>query len=450
MNATTDDTVIIERFEAAVADAIRTGGMPAPGSRVVAALSGGADSVALTVVLHRLGYRLTAVHCNYHLRGEESDRDARSVEDLCRRLDMPLERFDFDVEARRKTTGESVEMACRELRYDAFARVCESISADAVAVGHHREDNIETFFINLLRGSGLRGLTGMRRWDAQRRVMRPLLDLTREDIERYLAALGVGWVNDSSNASNDYRRNKLRNVVIPALRSMFPDCEERISDSLVLLGANRTLYERMCGELRERYRLPDGGVDVASVVRDFPSPQEAEMALYELLAPEGFNMGQCRDILRSAGESGRIFKPRGGDEWLLDRGRLAKIAKIAALADTPVVEILEGPLKVTSNDPTVIYLSEDVLGAGRLSFRPWRAGDRIKPFGMRGSRKVSDVLSDAKVSRDDKQRVRLLVLTAPDGEETVLWVCGMRTSRHFRVPDGAARYVMIRYPGSGE
>lgn len=441
-----NDTNVIERFEAAVAEAVRKDSMPAPGSRVIVALSGGADSVALTVALYRLGYRLTAVHCNYHLRGEESNRDADSVRQLCERLDITLVMTDFDVDARREATGESVEMACRELRYDEFARVLNDTDSEAVAIGHHREDNIETFFINLLRGSGLRGLTGMKPWDASRRVMRPLLDLTREDIERYLTALGVEWVNDSSNASNDYRRNKLRNVVIPSLRSMFPDCEERISASLSLLGANRILYEHMCGELRERYTLPDGSVDVAGVVGEYESSQDAEMVLYELLAPEGFNMGQCRDILRSACESGRVFRLRGSEAWLLDRGRLRKILEQQNnMNSIPVVEIVEGPLRVVVNDPAVIYLSEDVLGAGELSFRPWRAGDRIKPFGMKGSRKVSDVLSDAKIARDEKQRVRLLVLTAPDGEETILWVCGLRTSRHFRVPDGAPRYVVIRY-----
>ena len=478
-----NDTDFINQFESAVAMAVKTGDMPAPGACVVAALSGGADSVALTVTLHRLGYRVTAVHCNYHLRGEESNRDARSAEDLCRRLTIPLRSFDFDVEARRKSTGESIEMACRELRYDVFARVLSETDSEAVAVGHHREDNIETFFINLLRGSGLRGLTGMRPWDTVRRVMRPLLGLTRGDIERYLNTLGVEWVNDSSNASNDYRRTKLRNVVMPALRSMFPDCEERISASLALLGANRTLYDSMCGELSGRF-VSEKGIDVKAVKEVYrvsnksinESPAEtfaetsnvAEMVLYELLQPEGFNMTQCRDILRSSAESGRMFRPRGGTEWLLDRGYLRRkselseqleqseqselsdgqknpIAPIDSIHPHPMAEIIEGSLKVTGNDPTVIYLSEEVLSAGKLSFRHWRAGDRIKPFGMKGSRKVSDVLSDAKVARDDKARVRLLVLTAPDGEETILWVCGLRTSRHFRVPDGASRYVMIRY-----
>ena len=269
-----NDTEFINQFESAVAMAVKTGDMPAPGACVVAALSGGADSVALTVALHRLGYRVTAVHCNYHLRGEESNRDARSAEDLCRRLTIPLRSFDFDVEARRKSTGESIEMACRELRYDVFARVLSETDSEAVAVGHHREDNIETFFINLLRGSGLRGLTGMRPWDTVRRVMRPLLGLTRGDIERYLNTLGVEWVDDSSNASNDYRRNKLRNVVMPALRSMFPDCEERISASLALLGANRTLYESMCGELSGRF-VSEKGVDVKAVKEVYMESNES-------------------------------------------------------------------------------------------------------------------------------------------------------------------------------
>ena len=183
------------------------------GQPILVALSGGADSVALLRALHEAGCHSHAAHCNFHLRGDESMRDEQFVRDLCARLEIPLTVKDFDVAAWQQAHGGSVEMACRELRYAWFEQERERLQCSVIAVAHHADDQIETFFLNLLRGTGIKGLTGMSRLSGH--IWRPLLVVSRQDILDYLFEIGQGYVTDSTNAQNDYRRNRLRNIVLP-------------------------------------------------------------------------------------------------------------------------------------------------------------------------------------------------------------------------------------------
>ena len=202
-----------------VKDAIERQGLLRPQGRVVVAVSGGADSVALLSVLLELGYDCLAAHCNFGLRGAESVRDMRHVESLADRLGVDLCVRDFDVAARRADTGESVEMACRELRYEWFYELVDRERAQAIAVGHHAEDQLETLFLNLLRGTGITGLRGMRPRNGH--VVRPMLECTRAEIEDYLHTRGLDWVTDSTNASDDFTRNRLRNRLLPLVDELF-------------------------------------------------------------------------------------------------------------------------------------------------------------------------------------------------------------------------------------
>ena len=208
-------------FERRTADFITSRRLLRSDAPVIVALSGGADSVALLAVLLRLGYDCRAAHCNFHLRGEESMRDMNHCRAVAEKLDVDLYVRDFDVSARRSAfPGESVEMACRELRYNWFSDLLDRECAQAVAVGHHREDRAETFMLNLMRGAGIAGLTSMRPQSGN--VVRPLLPFTRREIEDYVAQHGLTFINDSSNASDAHRRNRLRNNIFPALEAAFP------------------------------------------------------------------------------------------------------------------------------------------------------------------------------------------------------------------------------------
>ena len=207
---------------------------------ILIALSGGADSVALLLALHRLGFMCVAAHCNFHLRGEESRRDMLFCRELTGRIGVDLHVRDFDVESRRKSHGESVETACRELRYRWFADLADAEGAQAIAVGHHMEDRVETFFLNLLRGAGIVGLTSMRPRNGA--VVRPLLELSRRQIEEYVAACNENFVTDSTNSDNAFRRNAIRNRLMPLLNEISKDATDAVFRSISNLESARDIF----------------------------------------------------------------------------------------------------------------------------------------------------------------------------------------------------------------
>ena len=197
-----------------------------PDDLVLVALSGGADSTALLLIMKELGYEVKALHCNFHLRGEESNRDQAFVEELCKQNDVPLSVRHFDTEQYAKEQGISIEMAARDLRYDWFREELKALKASCIAVAHHRDDQAETILLNLLRGTGLRGLTGMRpKHDS---IIRPLLCLSREEILEYLESKGQDFVTDSTNSERIAQRNRLRLDVIPLLRDINPAAVEHL------------------------------------------------------------------------------------------------------------------------------------------------------------------------------------------------------------------------------
>lgn len=417
-----------------------------PEAPVIVAVSGGADSVALLCALHRLGYICVAAHCNFHLRGEESNRDMRFVEGLCAHLGIDLYMKDFDVESRCAQTGESVEMACRELRYRWFDTLLDRLRAQAIAVAHHREDNIETFFLNLMRGSSLTGLTGMRRRNSH--VVRPMLAITRSEIEDYLAQNGIGYVTDSTNCENVYARNRLRNVVLPTLLAEFPGAADGILASIRFLTDNRTLYESLIAEKTEIY-VSDGTIHLAELIRDQACPRQL---LFEIVRGWGFNMSQVDDILASADKSGLKFSAKS-TTLELDRGHLHIISRTAFTPDEIEVNLRRDiltPVNIAVTDHAVTdfrperntrvaYFDISVLdGAPRFALRRWRRGDRITPFGMRGSRLLSDIFSDAKFSAADKRKVWVLTR---DGE--IIWVVGVRPTDRFAVTPDTRRYLRL-------
>ena len=433
-------------FEKHLKDNIECRGLMRPEGVVVVAVSGGADSVALLAALTAIGYNCVAAHCNFHLRGEESDRDMRSVQGLCAQLGVDLYLRDFDVESRCASTGESVEMACRALRYEWFGNLLDKMRAQCIAVAHHREDNVETFFLNLMRGSSITGLTGMR-WRNEY-VVRPLLDFTRDDIERYLAARGVDYVIDSSNASNEYQRNKLRNVVLPTLSEQFPSGIDGILKSISFLNENRELYAQIIGEKSALY-ITGNTLHLDELVRDEP---QHRLLLFEMIRPLGFNMSQVDDILASAYKSGLTFQA-GTTSLELSHGKVNIAGRTAYTPDevevglvrdilSPVhITISEHPVSafVPSREASVAYFDKAILeGNPKFTLRRWRRGDRITPFGMRGTRLLSDIFSDAKLSAADKRNVWLLTRNG-----VIIWVVGIRATDQYSVGPETKRYLTL-------
>ena len=419
--------------------------------KVVVALSGGADSVALLSALLELGYDCVAAHCNFHLRGEESNRDMRFAESLTEHLGVDLYVKEFNVRARMRETGESVEMACRELRYKWFFDLLDRDSAQAIAVGHHREDQAETFFLNLLRGTGLAGLAGMRyRTD---HVVRPMLDVSRAEIEKYLKKKGLKWIEDSSNLSDEYARNRLRNRVLPLVEEQFAGGLDSVLRTMAILRENEEVYSHLLRRAIEPYvDSATGDIDLTAMAQ---GEKYAAAILFEYLKGEGFNRTQTDDMLSAALRWGGTFRAAGSTHVRdVDHGFLrAAHAGAPAEADEwelvmtrdifqPVhIEITRHNVAefVPEKNPNVAYIDAEALeGAHSWKLRHWRRGDRLSPYGMKGTKLVSDIFAEAKMSSAQKSGAWLLTR-----DNDIIWVVGLRSSSHFTVGPSTRWFVRL-------
>ena len=393
------------------------------GDKVLVALSGGADSVALLRVLLRLGYACEAAHCNFHLRGEESVRDERFVRALAERLGVPLHVIHFDTNAYAVSHNVSVEMAARELRYDWFAKLRQECGAKVVAVAHHRDDSVETFLLNLVRGTGINGLQGIRPVNGD--VVRPLLCVSRAEILDYLSSLGQDYVTDSTNLQDEFVRNKLRLNVIPMLETINLSVSDTIAETARRLSDVAQVYQEAIQAAKQRV-MPDGEtIDIPALCRE----PGAQNLLFELLYPLGFNAAQVNDVFRALhGESGRMFYSR---EWvlLIDRNRL--IRRPSGEVEPQPELCLERmevnpPFSVPHNNKEAYVDAEKVQG--ELTLRKWQSGDKFIPFGMKGFKSVRNYLRDKKFSLFEKERQWVVC----DGDR-IVWLVNERLDNRFRV-----------------
>lgn len=440
----------MNRFEDKIQDNIRCHSLLNKQDYVIVALSGGADSVALLVALKLLGYRCMAAHCNFHLRGEESNRDQTHAMNVAQRLLTPCEVKHFDVTAYKEEHGVSTEMACRELRYEWFEWLRKRYCAQAIAVAHHSGDDIETMFLNLLRGSGIGGVAAMKWKNGY--VVRPMLNRTRLEVEQFLKDADFGYVIDSSNAQLEYKRNRVRNIVMPALRKAFPDADAMLAKSLSYLRENREIYNREIANASDIYYHGDE-IDLCRMIKEYPAPATL---LFEMLHDKGFNHSQAIDMIKAVNHSGRKFVSKGGWVAFIDRMKL----KVMLTEDSNIShEVYEIDLSHDVNAPVVlqvreidardfnpikdgseIYLDKRVLnGNPKIVLRRWQKGDKIAPYGMKGVKKLSDLFSDAKLSVAEKYQQWIL-----ERDNIILWVVGMRASRHFKVDNSTDRILCIK------
>jgi tRNA(Ile)-lysidine synthase len=421
------------------------------GARVVVALSGGADSVALMDILHRLDFYCIGAHVNFHLRGEESDRDAAFSHQLCRNLGVPFYKTDLYAAEYAEQEGISVEMAARELRYNWFEQLRKEQGAVAVAVAHHRDDSVETVLLNLIRGTGIRGLTGIKPRNGN--VVRPLLCCDREDVLEYIEQRGLTFVTDRSNLLNEYRRNKIRLEVLPLLESIQPSVRDSIARTMDHLGETEILYEQAIDEAKARLcpTVGKGSADLPFTIS--LSALEMEKApqsvLYELLSEFGFGRADVQSVWKNRwGTSGRVYFSHT-HRLFFDRDCI-----IVSLI--PVQESTEFPLEETQTSVTEpvnlkcsflkpgkdckISISKSMafLDADKLLFpltiRHPRKGDNFIPFGMHGRKLVSDYCIDRKFNALEKEELWLLC----SGKD-IVWVIGERIDNRFRVDDMTRR-----------
>ena len=392
--------------------------------KVLVALSGGADSVALLRVLLDLGYPCEAAHCNFHLRDEESNRDEAFVRQLCHELKVTLHVTHFDTQQEADRRRISIEMAARELRYQWFEEVRISCGAAAIAVAHHRDDSVETFLLNLMRGTGINGLRGIRPKNGH--IIRPLLSVWRRDIVAYLNRIGQPYVTDSTNLQDEYMRNKIRLNLLPLMESIHPSVQESILQTAHHLTEASLIYSQGVQEALQRIRQKEG-ICIERLLKE-PAPQTL---LHEALSPLGFNSSQIGDIFRSLNsQSGKLF--------LSDSHQVVRDRKLLLIEprNTPQKPHLACSMLTCTPDFKIPKNSHIAcLDAHKvtlpLTLRLYRPGDSFIPFGMKGRKKVSDYLTDRKRSLLQKQKQWVLC----SGEE-IAWLVGERIDQRFCIgPD---------------
>jgi tRNA(Ile)-lysidine synthase len=413
--------------------------------------SGGADSVALLSVLVELGYRCIAAHCNFHLRGEESYRDERFAEGFAKKIGVVFEKIDFDTEKIAKERHISIEMAARELRYAWFEELKRKYGAQSVAVAHHKDDSVETLLLNLVRGTGIRGVSGIR--CESNGVTRPLLCVGRDEIEAWLKERNQYYVTDSTNLSDEYTRNFIRLRVIPLLKEINPSIKDSIFRTSQNLLSARNIYEDYVDrQMKYIFLSPE----VISIKRLLEIP-EGKSVLYEALTRYGFNRIVSEEAYESvSGNSGKVFY---SDTHKMIKDRDTFIIEPLSFDETGEIEYylseddteISNPIKLTlerlpMTDQTSIIKRADTacLDYDRLKFpltlRKWRAGDSFVPLGMKGRKKLSDFFTDRKYDLLKKNKTWLLC----SGED-IVWIVGERIDDRYSVRKSTKKMMLIKF-----
>ncbi|MDR1679615.1 MAG: tRNA lysidine(34) synthetase TilS [Prevotellaceae bacterium] len=419
---------------------IHENNLPQPPAKLIAAVSGGADSVAMLQLLYRLGFNCVVAHCNFTLRGSESDRDEDFVKNLAQSLSLPFFCATFDTRKIAAERGVSIEMAARDLRYEYFEQLRQSECAEAIAVAHHAGDQAETFLMKLVRGAGLRGLTGIKARNGY--IIRPLLWASRAEIERFLAANGLAYISDSSNDEEMYTRNRFRHSVIPLLETINPAAKETILATISRLQDAERIYEIGFRQIKSEI-LTYTKTGVSIYLPRLAETGATKTVLHELLSPYGFSAQQTDDLAVALAEmpSGRQFFSHT-HRAVKDRDRL-----LVSPIDSSSNEIfsieknqsaLSEPLSLRFEEISSLegYDLKDkntaFLDAKKLQFplhlRRWQAGDSFVPFGMKGRKKLSDYFVDKKYSLPAKKQVWVLL----SGND-IVWIVGDRIDNRYRV-----------------
>lgn len=423
-------------------------------NKYIVALSGGADSVALLLIMKALGYDVEAAHCNFHLRGKESERDENFCVSLCESLGIILHRIHFDTITYAQLHKVSIEMAARDLRYSYFEQLRCDINADAICVAHHKDDNVETILLNLVRGTGMNGLTGISPRNGF--ILRPLLCIGREDILEYLEAENQDYVTDSSNLVDDVQRNKIRLNVLPLLENVNPAVKDNILTMARWIAEASTIVEASLSEAKAKAvssaTLNDSLFVDISKVEEYPS---AEYLLWNILKDYGFNSSQVALVAENLHATTGTSWLSSSHELTLDRGRLIltpldkeegrqmRIPEAGTYVYTESYKLKIEQKEINENY-TISRSSDKVcLDAQKVKFplmiRRVARGDRFVPFGMKGSKLVSDFLTDQKVALPLKRRQ----LVVADAGGNILWVVGKRLDGRFAVSPCSKSVVEI-------
>lgn len=396
---------------------------------ILVGVSGGADSVALLLILKELGYQIQALHCNFHLRQEESDRDEKFVVKLCRENGIPLLIKHFNTKEYAKAKSISVEMAARELRYGWFYDMLSANNAQCIAVAHHKNDQAETLLLNLIRGTGIRGLAGM--YPIRNRIARPLLCLTRQEILGYLSQLKQDYVTDSTNLERDATRNKIRLDILPQLAAINPNIINTLSETCSILTSSIPLYEKGVQEELEQIKVNESELNIELLQKT----KNAAVIIFEWLKDKGFTNEQNTEVAGALDSVSGKFWESQTHRLLKDRTRLILQEKNKETDNLQVIQ--EEVESMTEKSPSTAYFDKDKLKAP-ITYRTAKEGDWFVPFGMKGRKLISDYLTDIKATRFEKEN-QLLALCGED----IIWVVGHRSDNRYRVDKNTKHIVKL-------
>ena len=430
---------------------IETNKLLKPVGVVIVGLSGGADSVVLLYLLKRIGYKCVAAHCNFHLRGEESDQDQQFVSQLTSTWNIPLYVKDFDTALIARKRKISIEMAARDLRYEWFEELRVEIGAQAVCVAHHKDDNVETLLINLIRGTGIRGLAGMQPRNGY--ITRPLLEFSRQEVIDFTRENHLPYMTDSSNLSNDFVRNKIRLQVLPLLETINPSVKQSISRTMENVNQSLSVYE--CEINRGKSIVYDAKLHriTISLLKSFSAP---DVLLFEILKDYNFNPEVIREVYQALdAQSGKeffspthclvkdrntllIYEDRKQTNIIYRIEREDLFIKAPFRAEISVVTTPE-PFSLITQNPTIAYLDANKVKYP-LMLREWKTGDRFKPFGMTQFQKLSDFFINNKYTLLEKSATWLLT----DVRDNIIWVVGSRIDDRYKVTTTTQKVLILR------
>lgn len=424
----------------------------APNATVIVGLSGGMDSMAMLDVLTLLGYRCVAAHCNFHLRGNESDYDARFAKKWCKENDIEFTSVDFDTHQYAADKKISIEMAARELRYTWFEIVRQQFDAEAIAVAHHQDDSVETVLLNLVRGTGIGGLSGIAPKNGN--VVRPMLCVTRKEIEDYITGRDIPFVSDSTNREDRYTRNFIRLNVLPMLQRLNPSVSDAIHRTSRHLAETEKIQDAYLKNAIKSV-FADNAIHIAELKKT-ASPSSV---LFAVLSPLGFHPSVIEDVARALdAEPGKIFFAekyrliKDRNRFLLDKNPSGIISSGQGIYFIPksAVEISH-PIHLKTSIPPpnlcieknshILYADADKLQFP-LSLRRWQQGDWFVPFGMKGRKKLSNYFTDRKFSLKDKENAWIML----SGDD-IVWIVGERADNRFRISDSTKNVFMAEFLG---
>ena len=430
------------------------------GDRILVALSGGVDSMVLAELLRKEGYDIAFAHCNFHLRGKESDEDEQFVREYAKRVGVKLFVRQFDTMDYVENNKVSVEMAARELRYAWFNDLInanehlnasdaaqkdsvistersewQNLRFDKLALAHHADDQIETFFINLLRGSGIKGLKAMQPRNGM--YIRPLLWATRAEIRQFAGANGIQWREDSTNSDTIYLRNKIRHDLMPVFDSIKPEAREKILESVNHLASENQLYRELLKEKLSQIEKIDG------VLHSIEKRHCEKQLLFEWIRQFGFSYSQCESIFSSLNsEPGKEFY--SAEYQLVIEKEKIEIFPINLILDKPKLsfeKIEKTPnFKLQTSNLNIAQLDYDKLKLP-LKTRCWQQGDRFHPFGMRGTKLVSDFFNDKNFTTFQKKTTSILV----DSDDQIVWIVGHRIDDRFKITEKTKTIYQINF-----